>query len=41
MDAPTDHVRKRMILFHNFYGRRVRDFRILSDLDPIQMYDVK
>jgi hypothetical protein len=39
MDAPADHVRKCVILLHNLYRRSVRDFRILSDLDPIQMGD--
>lgn len=41
MDAPADHVRKRVILLHNLYGRRIRDFRILSDLNPTHTDDLQ
>ena len=41
MDLPADHACKRVILLHNLYGRRIRNFRILSDLDPIQMDNLR
>lgn len=35
MDGPADHVSKRVVLLHDFDGRRIRNFRILGDLNPI------